>query len=135
MKGEGAPRSVRAALRRSRSGRHANDDRRRTVAVTEDAGLDDPLAALNALWADRNRSAESAQDLSRSRTHEHIPKTGSGDSEGNSTLEAGKRKRRLRALSETLSGIMGGKKVKANGKDRDDREGEDNVAQRDDGPS
>ncbi|EXJ75599.1 uncharacterized protein A1O5_00106 [Cladophialophora psammophila CBS 110553] len=107
LKGEGAPRSVRAALRRSRSGRHSIDDRRRTVAVSEDADGYDPLAALNMHW--QNRSADSAQDLSRAQTHEARP----GGVQGGNGIEVdvesdmGKRRTRLRALSETLSGMMG----------------------------
>ncbi|KIW26791.1 uncharacterized protein PV07_06597 [Cladophialophora immunda] len=110
LKGEGSPRSVRAALRRSRSERHSIDDRRRTVAVTEDTDGFDPLAALNMHW--QNRSADSAQDLSRAQTHEARPAGAQGGDgveadlalEGDSDI--GKRKTRLRALSETLSGMM-----------------------------
>ncbi|EXJ63136.1 hypothetical protein A1O7_03581 [Cladophialophora yegresii CBS 114405] len=121
MKGEGAPRSVRAALRRSRSGRHSTDDRRRTVAVTEDVDGDDPLAALRGVWTDRNRSTESAQDLSRSRTQETIPRTVREDDQEDTAKDMGKRKTRLRALSETLSGMMGhGRRTQSHGKDRDD---------------
>ncbi|OCT54690.1 DUF803 domain membrane protein [Cladophialophora carrionii] len=123
MKGEGAPRSVRAALRRTRSGRHSTDDRRRTVAVTEEVDGDDPLAALRGIWAERNRSTESAQDLSRSRTHETISGTVREDDPGEVAKDMGKRKTRLRALSETLSGMMGhGRRTRSHGKDRDDQD-------------
>ncbi|KIW75456.1 hypothetical protein Z517_10197 [Fonsecaea pedrosoi CBS 271.37] len=110
LKGEGAPHSVRAALRRSRSGRHSIDDRRRTVAVTEDTDGFDPLAALNMHW--QNRSADSAQDLSRAQTHEARPVGPDGgdgvepDLAVDGESDIGKRKTRLRALSETLSGMM-----------------------------
>lgn len=123
LKGEGAPRSVRASLRRSRSGRHSTDEhRRRTVAVTEDADGDDPLAALRAHWA--NRSTESALDnLSRSRTHEDTapPAVSTENGEAQHARDTGKRKTRLRALSETLGGIMGRPSKRSNnGKGRDD---------------
>jgi drug/metabolite transporter (DMT)-like permease len=121
MKGEGAPRSVRAALRRTRSARHSTDDRRRTVAVPKDVDYDDPLAALRGHWNERNQSTESAQDLSRSRTHETVPSTVHEDNEGDVAKDMGQRKTRLRALSETLSGMMGhGRRTRSNGKDRDD---------------
>ena len=114
LKGEGAPRSVRAALRRSRSGRHTDEDRRRTVAITEAVDRDDPLATLHAHWA--NRSTESAQeDLTRSRTHEEVI-----EEDNDQAKDLTKRKTRLRALSETLSGMMGGARRTRNGKDRDD---------------
>ena len=117
LKGEGAPRSVRAAMRRSRSSRQANDDRRRTVAVTEDIDAEDPLAALRIHFA--NRSSESAQDLTRSRTHEAVPDTVREHDEEDTAKDMGRKKTRLRALSETLSGIMGQGRRKGNGKERD----------------
>ena len=126
LKGEGSPRSIRAALRRSRSTRQSIDDRRRTVAVTEAMGGDDPLVALHTYWA--NRSAESAQGLSRSRTHEAVPSMARIERDDNDQQDVdverdmGKRKTRLRALSETLSGMMGRQPSRRNqnGKGRDD---------------
>jgi magnesium transporter len=116
LKGEGAPRSVRAALRRSRSGRHTNDERRRTVAVD----ADDPLTALHTHWA--NRSAES--DLTRSRTHEAAARSTLGNADEEELPKKGKTKppNRHRSLSETLGGLMRwqpGRK-EGNGKSRAD---------------
>ena len=107
-----------------RSTKTSLDDRRRTVALTE--GVDDPLTALNAHWADRN--ADSAHSLSRSRTHEAVPylmgsqRGGSSQQDAEVGRDMGKRKTRLRALSETLSGMMGRNpnKRNQNGKGRDD---------------
>lgn len=104
LKGEGAPRSVRAALRRSRSGRHSTDDRRRTIPVPDD---DNPLGI-----SFQNRSTE--QDLSRATTHEGFVTdeyAREGDGEG-------RPKTRLRALSETINSMMG----RGKGKKRDDLE-------------
>jgi len=91
LKGEGAPRSVRAKLRRTRSARHhSEDDRRRFVPVSID---DDPL------------NARSAEDLSRQHTRDTMPLPGVRDSIEEEE-DQGPRKTRLRALSETLSGMM-----------------------------
>ncbi|OAP56680.1 hypothetical protein AYL99_08792 [Fonsecaea erecta] len=129
LKGEGSPRSVRAALRRTRSGRHSIDDRRRTVALADDIDGFDPLAALNMHW--QNRSADSAQDLSRAQTHEARPPGARRDGDGveadlalDDESDMVKRKTRLRALSETLSGMMsrhssGRKRSESHGKGKD----------------
>ncbi|KIX94240.1 uncharacterized protein Z520_09950 [Fonsecaea multimorphosa CBS 102226] len=127
LRGEGSPRSVRAALRRPRSGRHSIDDRRRTVAAIGDTDGFDPLAALNMHW--QNHSADSAQELSRAQTHEARPPGVQGDGDEadlalDGESDSAKRKTRLRALSETLSGMMsrrssGRKQSESHGKGKD----------------
>lgn len=99
LNGEGAPRSVRARIRRTRSARHhSEDERRRFVPVGDDNVL----------------NARSAEDLSRQNTRDTMPLPGVRDvieeeeDQGTRT--------RMRALSETLSGIIGRNK----GKKRDD---------------
>ncbi|KAJ9612398.1 hypothetical protein H2200_003995 [Cladophialophora chaetospira] len=123
LKGEGASRSVRAALRRTRSNRHSTDERRQTPAVRASANGDDPLAQLNAYWAERNRSTDNAPDLMRSRTHEAAPGTLPDDTREDASKDIGKRKTRLRALSETFSSMMGqNRRTRSHGKDRDDEQ-------------
>lgn len=101
LKGEGAPRSVRARLRRTRSARHhSEDDRRRFVPVDID---DNPL------------NARSAEDLSRQNTRDTMPLPGVSDAIEEEE-DQGPRKTRLRALSETLSGMM----TRGKGKRRED---------------
>ncbi|KAK5326432.1 hypothetical protein LTR93_003294 [Exophiala xenobiotica] len=92
LRGEGASRAVRASIRRSRSSRHSIDSRRQTIPVSDP---ENPLG-LNF----QNRSED--QSLSRARTHE-----GAVGEEDTRQEDMGKQKRRLRALSETFSGIMG----------------------------
>ncbi|KEF60945.1 uncharacterized protein A1O9_02509 [Exophiala aquamarina CBS 119918] len=90
LKGEGASRSARARIRRTRSARHhSEDDRRRFVPVDMD---DNPL------------NARSAENLSRQNTRDTMPLPGLRDAIEEE--EQGPRKTRLRALSETLSGMM-----------------------------
>jgi len=103
LKGEGASRSVRASLRRRRSSRHSTDTRRQTIPVS------DPENPLGLHF--QNRSED--QSLSRAPTHE-----GAVDDEHTRQEDMRKQKRRLRALSETFSGIMG----RGKGKKRDDVE-------------
>lgn len=110
LKGEGAPRSVRSTIRRSRSGRHSTEDyRRQTTSVAEG---DQPLGLHF-----QNHSTDG--DLSRSQTHDNPPtETEDADPED---PDFAKRKTRLRALSESLSGVMGrAQKHRGNGKQRDD---------------
>lgn len=107
LKGEGAPWSVRASLRRSRSGRHSTDERRRTAANV----VSDEENPLDLHF--QNRSAE--QDLSRARTHEATNTGNAGVLEDSPGPSSGKSKTRLRSLSETLSGMMGRRKVRASG--------------------
>lgn len=101
LKGEGAPRSVRARIRRTRSARqHFEDDRRRFIPVSLD---DNPL------------NPRSAEDLSRQNTRDTMPLPGVRDVIEEEEDE-GPRQTRLRALSETLSGMIG----RGKGKRRDD---------------
>ncbi|KAK5458310.1 hypothetical protein LTS15_004390 [Exophiala xenobiotica] len=92
LRGEGASRSVRASIRRSRSSRHSIDSRRQTIPVS------DPENPLGMNF--QNRSED--QSLSRAQTHE-----GAVGEDHTRQDDMGKQKRRLRALSETFSGIMG----------------------------
>ncbi|KAK5064915.1 hypothetical protein LTR84_000749 [Exophiala bonariae] len=99
LNGEGAPRSVRARIRRTRSARHhTEDERRRFMPVGDDNVL----------------NARSAEDLSRQNTRDTMPLPGVRDiieeeeDQGTRT--------RMRALSETLSGMIG----RSKGKKRDD---------------
>lgn len=101
LRGEGSPRSVRAALRRTRSARHgSHDDRRRMTSVGDD---ENPL------------HPRSAEDLSRQQTRDTMPLPAVRDIIEEEP-DQGQRRTRLRALSETLSGIMG----RGKGKRRDD---------------
>ncbi|KIW19932.1 hypothetical protein PV08_00507 [Exophiala spinifera] len=100
-RGEGLPSSVRASLRRSRSGRHSTETRRQTVAVSDEE---------NPLSLHFQNSSAADHDLSRAQTHE-----GAVLDEQRVDQGLGGSKRRLRSLSETLSGIMG----RGKGKRRD----------------
>ncbi|KIX10182.1 uncharacterized protein Z518_01263 [Rhinocladiella mackenziei CBS 650.93] len=115
LKGEGTPRSVRTAMRRSRSARHSHDEHRRAIPVSDE---ENP-ASLNF------QSGGSDQDLSSAQTQETMTVPVVSDYiDGSSEREhgLGKRKTRLRALSETLAGMMGKGKGKGTGKKRDDVE-------------
>jgi len=114
---------VRAAMRRTRSARHSTDERRRTVAVTDE---ENPLD-----FNFYHRSAD--QDLSRTTTRETMPMPAVRDITEEDD-DHGKQKTRLRALSESLSGMMGRAKGRGSrtGKRRDDG-GEDRAAEPDEG--
>ncbi|KIV85294.1 hypothetical protein PV11_01002 [Exophiala sideris] len=105
LRGEGAPRSVRAALRRSRSERHSPEERRRTIPLPDD---NNPLGLHF-----QNRSVD--RGLSRALTHEGAVREEYVQEEGPSDP----RRTRLRALSESIQSIMG----RSKGKKRDDLEG------------
>jgi drug/metabolite transporter (DMT)-like permease len=92
LRGEGASPSVRAALSRSRSARHASDERRHTVVAVADE--DDPLGL-------------SPDHLRRANSHEPHPAV----SDDGDVDDLRRRKTRLRALSEMLSGVMGRRKA------------------------
>lgn len=104
LRGEGSPRSVRVALRRSRSARQQSwqDDRRRMTAVGDD---ENPLLP------------RSSEDLSRSQTRDTMPLPAVRDIIEEEP-DQDRRRTRLRALSETLSGMIG----RGKGKSRDDDE-------------
>lgn len=107
LNGEGAPRSVRAAMRGHRSARHSTDERRRSVIVGDE---ENPLGLHFT-----NPSME--RDLSRVGTHETAPLLRDIADEDEEPESGPSRPRtRLRALSETLSGMMG----RGKGKKRDD---------------
>ncbi|KAG9783120.1 hypothetical protein HRR83_002004 [Exophiala dermatitidis] len=110
LKGEGASPSARAASRRSRSVHHVHEDGRRRgiVPVTDE---ENPLSLDDA-------------NLSRATTQETIPTPGShrydnneGDQQYRQTIR--ERLPNLRALSETISGIIGRPKPRGGGKSRD----------------
>ncbi|KAI1617622.1 magnesium transporter NIPA-domain-containing protein [Exophiala viscosa] len=106
LKGEGAPRSVRAALRRSRSERHSPMERRQTMPVPDDVN---PLGLHF-----QNRSVDRV-GLSRAATHEGAVR----DELAQEADDPNQRRTRLRALSESIQSIMG----RSKGKKRDDLEG------------
>ncbi|KAL6244515.1 hypothetical protein RBB50_008757 [Rhinocladiella similis] len=106
-RGEGTPWSVRASLRRSRSGRHSTDTaRRQTVPVADE---ENPLNL-------HFQNGSTDHDLSRAQTHEGAVVDALRDQ------ELSRPKRRLRSLSETLSGIIMGR---GKGKRRDDTDTEE----------
>lgn len=100
LNGEGAPRSVRARIRRTRSARHHSEDERRRFTPAMD---------------DNVLNARSAEDLSRQNTRDTMPLPGVRDIIEEEE-DQGTRKTRMRALSETLSGMIG----RSKGKKRDD---------------
>ncbi|KIV91572.1 hypothetical protein PV10_06095 [Exophiala mesophila] len=107
LRGEGSPRSVRVALRRGRSARQQSwqeDHRRRMTTVGDD---ENPLLP------------RSSEDLSRSQTRDTMPLPAVRDIiEGQPDQET--RQTRLRALSETLSGMIGRGKGKRRDVDADE---------------
>lgn len=113
LRGEGAPRSVRAANRRTRSAQHVTEGRRRTVPVGDEE---------NPLNLDiQDHSADG--DLSRTTTQETVLRpsiTYEDDRDRQHRQNWGRQTPKLRALSETISGMIRRPKGKGDGKKRDD---------------
>jgi hypothetical protein len=112
LRGEGSPRSVRAAMRRTRSARHSIGERRSTMPVNDE---ENPL------------HFHSEGNISRQRTRDTMPNPSTAIRDIiEEEQDQGDRRTRLRALSETLSGMMGRKpSTRGKGKGSEDRPSRD----------
>ncbi|EXJ80529.1 hypothetical protein A1O1_08675 [Capronia coronata CBS 617.96] len=113
LKGEGASPAVRAANRRTRSAHHVAQQRRRSVALGDE---ENPLAPG---FGDHHADGT----LRRTFTQETMLSPSAGyEDDGDQQFGQNRSMRRpkLRALSETISGMMGWPRENTTGKRRDD---------------